>query len=706
MKRKSIAILLSVVLMLVIMLTACNCKKHKFSSEWKYDDTSHWHECLKKKHSDVADKAEHTFNEGVVTTAPTETSEGVLTLTCTVCGYQKTKSIEKVKHVHTFNDKVWQTDENNHWHPATCAHTDEKGDTAAHTFDEGRITVEATEDTDGEKVYICTVCKYEKKEVIPQLDHTHKFDMTSWKYDGKQHWHPSTCGHDLAKDGTADHTFSEWTVKTVAGYGVNRVDQRDCTVCGFHEEKTIEGTLIPPKEREITVGAIDFTFDGTAKSIDTLVTVTNTEGGITIKYCLDDENDNWTDTAPVNAGNYKYKITLNGTMEWAHKEKVDVFTIKKFAINLDKELYEINKDEKLEGGLFGVTCVEVAAETNSYTDWVTVLAPEENNVPGRHVINVVDLTTDEDNFTVKANTETITFVVYDTANLLAGVRDVFTIQNVSGVIITTKIAQGTIKVNDEIYNQELGKSLTVKKIEIGRKAKDKATVDDEVSLLVEGATKDEIKTGQMLTKFGTVNNYDKFTIKLRLLTKEEGGRHAPIYSGYKPTFNFTSVAKSIIGTITLPDGVEMFMPGETIEGVIVSFDTKTPGFVGYKFAISEGGKTIGYGEVTGMHFDSTQLTLSDGVATSDNIYLLEGESREYTISLIVAKGKEAKYKFELLNTTDLTMKVYFLDSELTLNDDGEYSFFGTGRPFTVKVVVTANKATTGNLKITKVINAS
>lgn len=210
----------------------------------------------------------------------------------------------------------------------------------------------------------------------------------------------------------------------------------------------------------------------------------------------------------------------------------------------------------------------------------------------------------------------------------------------------------------------------------------------------------------MLTKFGTVNNYDKFTIKLRLLTKEEGGRHAPIYSGYKPTFNFTSVAKSIIGTITLPDGVEMFMPGETIEGVVVSFDTKTPGFVGYKFAISEGGKTIGYGEVTGMHFDSTQLTLSDGIATSDNIYLLEGESREYTISLIVAKGKEAKYKFELLNTTDLTMKVYFLDSELTLNDDGEYSFFGNGRPFTVKVVVTANKATTGNLKINKVTNAS
>ena len=170
MKKKSIAILLSVVLMLVIMLTACNCKKHKFSTEWKYDDTSHWHECLKKKHSDVADKAEHTFNEGVVTTAPTETSEGVLTLTCTVCGYQKTKSIEKVKHVHTFNDKVWQTDENNHWHPATCAHTDEKGSLGKHVWDEGKTSIPADYGKAGEKTFTCTECKATKTEPIAALD--------------------------------------------------------------------------------------------------------------------------------------------------------------------------------------------------------------------------------------------------------------------------------------------------------------------------------------------------------------------------------------------------------------------------------------------------------------------------------------------------------------------------------------------------------
>ena len=190
MKRKSIAILLSVVLMLVIMLTACNCKKHKFSSEWKYDDTSHWHECLKKKHSDVADKSEHTFNEGVVTTAPTETSEGVLTLTCTVCGYQKTKSIEKVKHVHTFNDKVWQADENNHWHPATCAHTDEKGSLGKHVWDEGKTSIPADYGKAGEKTFTCTECKATKTEPIAALDSKEntlslaKENILSKTYDG------------------------------------------------------------------------------------------------------------------------------------------------------------------------------------------------------------------------------------------------------------------------------------------------------------------------------------------------------------------------------------------------------------------------------------------------------------------------------------------------------------------------------------------
>lgn len=170
MKRKSFIAILAIAMVLVLslsVLTACNKNKHEFSSEWKNDETSHWHECMTKKHSDVADKADHTFDAGVVTTPATETTEGVLTLTCTVCGFQKTKSIDKLEHVHTFDMTKWSYDTENHWHPATCAHTDEKKDLAAHNWNAGVITKPADYGVEGEKIFTCTTCSATRKETTP-----------------------------------------------------------------------------------------------------------------------------------------------------------------------------------------------------------------------------------------------------------------------------------------------------------------------------------------------------------------------------------------------------------------------------------------------------------------------------------------------------------------------------------------------------------
>lgn len=194
MKRKSIFTFCAIALMLVLslsVLTACNKNKHEFSSEWKNDETSHWHECMTKKHSDVADKADHTFDAGVVTTPATETSEGVLTLTCTVCGFQKTKPIDKLEHVHTFDMTKWSYDTENHWHPATCAHTDEKKDLAAHSWNTGVITKTADYGVEGEKIFTCTTCSATRKETIPATPpkyNTLTFDgglELSKTYDGK-----------------------------------------------------------------------------------------------------------------------------------------------------------------------------------------------------------------------------------------------------------------------------------------------------------------------------------------------------------------------------------------------------------------------------------------------------------------------------------------------------------------------------------------
>lgn len=193
MKRKSLFTILAIAIVFVLslsVLTACNKNKHNFSSEWKNDETSHWHECMTKKHNDVADKADHTFDEGVVTTPATETTEGVLTLTCTVCGFQKTKPIDKLEHVHTFDMTKWSYDTENHWHPATCAHTDEKKDLAAHNWNAGVITKPADYGVEGEKIYTCTTCSATRKETIsatPPKYNTLTFDgglELSKTYDG------------------------------------------------------------------------------------------------------------------------------------------------------------------------------------------------------------------------------------------------------------------------------------------------------------------------------------------------------------------------------------------------------------------------------------------------------------------------------------------------------------------------------------------
>lgn len=193
MKRKTFIAILAIAMVLVLslaLLTACNNKKHNFSSKWEYDETSHWHECMTKKHNDVADKADHTFDAGVVTTPATETTEGVLTLTCTVCGFQKTKSIDKLEHVHTFDMTKWSYDNDKHWHPATCAHTDLKKDEAEHAWNEGVITKPADYGVAGEKIFTCTTCSATRKETIsatPPKYNTLTFDgglELSKTYDG------------------------------------------------------------------------------------------------------------------------------------------------------------------------------------------------------------------------------------------------------------------------------------------------------------------------------------------------------------------------------------------------------------------------------------------------------------------------------------------------------------------------------------------
>lgn len=173
MKRKTIITLFAVLLALTLsfsMLTACNNNKHDFAEEWKFDATGHWHECTTKGHTDTSEKANHTFGAGEVTKEPTEEEDGEKTFICTVCGYKKAESIPALEHTHKFDNNVWEKDETNHWHPATCGHTDQKGSPEPHVWNEGEVTKPADYGVVGEKKFTCTTCGYEKTETIDALD--------------------------------------------------------------------------------------------------------------------------------------------------------------------------------------------------------------------------------------------------------------------------------------------------------------------------------------------------------------------------------------------------------------------------------------------------------------------------------------------------------------------------------------------------------
>lgn len=173
MKRKSIIAVLALVLVLTLSLSifsACN-KKHKYSSEWKFDEKTHWHECTTKKHTDTTEKIPHVFTWTEKTPAGVHTDK-VEKGVCE-CGYETERTISGTA-THTYGTE-WKKDETGHWHESTCdatapTHDVMKGDFAAHTFDEGKVTKPADYGVVGEKKFTCTVCEYEKTEPIDALD--------------------------------------------------------------------------------------------------------------------------------------------------------------------------------------------------------------------------------------------------------------------------------------------------------------------------------------------------------------------------------------------------------------------------------------------------------------------------------------------------------------------------------------------------------
>ena len=176
------------------------------------------------------------------------------------------------------------------------------------------------------------------------------------------------------------------------------------------------------------------------------------------------------------------------------------------------------------------------------------------------------------------------------------IEDVFTISG-RGTVVTGRIEQGIVKTGEEI--EIIGIRDTQKKVVTGvemfRKILDEGQAGDNVGVLLRGTDRDDVERGQVLAVPGSITPHSKFSAEVYVLTKEEGGRHTPFFKGYRPQFYFRTT--DVTGSVELPDGIEMVMPGDAIT-FKVELITPIAMDKGLKFAIREGGRTVGSGIIT------------------------------------------------------------------------------------------------------------
>ena len=179
---------------------------------------------------------------------------------------------------------------------------------------------------------------------------------------------------------------------------------------------------------------------------------------------------------------------------------------------------------------------------------------------------------------------------------LMSIEDVFTISG-RGTVVTGRVERGKLNLNDEveIVGLKPTKKTVVTGIEMFRKSLDFAQAGDNAGVLLRGVARDEVERGQVLAKPGSVTPHHKFKASVYVLSKEEGGRHTPFFSNYRPQFYFRTT--DVTGVIELPAGVEMVMPGDNVD-MTVELIAPVALENGTKFSIREGGRTVGAGVVS------------------------------------------------------------------------------------------------------------
>lgn len=648
--------------------------------------------------------------ESNTTTPPAVTEKPVVT----------EKKTEPSVHKHNYSD-TWDHDDTKHWQTCKDTSCGDKKDIADHTF----VWTEKTPagvHTDKVEKGVCSVCNFETERTAENTG-THEWS-TEWKKDETGHWHETTCtGHDAMKKDFSAHEGT-WTVKTEAAYQQDRVDERTCTVCAFHEEKTIEGTALTLKPRTITVAKTEFVYDTRPFALDNYIGAESKENR-KIEY-RQKGTEAYSTNAPSDVGVYEYKITLPETSEWQAAEKTGERKIAQFAVKLTKKEFIRDLGANVVDDRIQLDDIEVQFDTVTKKT-VKLVLDKSYDVAGIKKVPATALKIDNPNYALDIGDITeVTLTSYDTADFYCGIQDIFTIAGREGVIITTVVPRGTIKTGDSLYIHEIAKTVTVAAMERGRVVVDKATVGEEVGMQITGVTKAEVSRGYTLSKKDTLKEYDCFLATVYVCTEDEGGKHTPLIDStkeaYFPNLRFNDTYSTKQARMFFPEGTSMVLGGETVEDVRFYLPTSTPGFIGRSFVLTESGKTIAKVEITDVHkhdanfyrggtcyvcsySSAPSMKFDDSKSKAEvECKFIENETRRFIITFDNVGKEEVTYRFLLSDTENFTMviKATLGNTTYPLTAKGDL-VIKAGDFKQMAIHVTAKKTATCKVTVSKVV---
>ncbi|MGM9899224.1 MAG: hypothetical protein ACI32E_01435 [Bacilli bacterium] len=676
--------IVSAVATAIIVPVSLSKHEHTFETKWSMDSEYHYHNATCKHTDEKADKALHIWNEGVITKEATETEKGEITYTCKVCNYSKKEDVPVLEHTHTFSDTI-SYDENYHYFEATCEH-DVKKDQEEHTISDWIIDEEPTYSSDGSKHKECTICHYiMETTVIPQLEtKENSVEITSVlekTYDGEP----------FIIDENDILTNGDGTI--IIQYYYNDVEMMTPPVePGVYKVKvTVEKTDEWEScsiEKNITINLIDTTislnegvnltkaYDGLAFNINPSDIQTNSEGTVVFEWY--DETDELMSNAPVNANSFNedgetYKsytliAYVDQTSHYTYNELCVQIVITKKVINEEVTIsgvIERDYDENQSSISIYQFTSDIVLEDN-----VNLIVSNSLVEIGRHQFTSSEAVLDNNNylFDMSVLPSEMTILVKDQSNFFMMIDNKYNIN--SRLLIAGVITKGTISKDLQYEISGIDGLVSIIGVFLEDETECNSATKGERVIIELGSevTYSEISEGQIIATPQTLEKYVAIEAEIYLYTKDEGGRHSPIFSGYKPTFVFAG--KNISSVVNLASDVEMMMPGET-QTVTIMFEEGITLVNDVEFTLSEGGTTVATGRITELKennhtfnykgvcdncgYTKTVIDITEKIATNGFEQIWEA-STSYHYTLTISDGKN--YMIDLQSGVDATLTVY------------------------------------------------